>query len=91
MFFLITKLYFSRFDFFLGLIGEHILLSTIAIGFATVIGLLLGVLISEFNKLKSELLSHFIKFQEFDSHYIKKENILFFGTVKELEHGRFAF
>lgn len=32
---------------------------------------------SEFNKLKSELLSHFIKFQEFDSHYIKKENILF--------------
>ncbi len=32
---------------------------------------------SEFNKLKSELLSHFIKFHEFDSHYIKKENILF--------------
>ncbi|MBP9484105.1 MAG: ABC transporter permease [Negativicutes bacterium] len=53
MFFLITKLYFSRFDFFLGLIGEHILLSTIAIGFATVIGLLLGVLISEFNKTSS--------------------------------------
>src|SRR5690554_5818211 len=32
---------------------------------------------SEFNKLKSDLLSHFIKFHEFDSHYIKKENILF--------------
>lgn len=31
----------------------------------------------EFEKLKSELLPHFIKFQEFDFHYIKKENILF--------------
>jgi hypothetical protein len=32
---------------------------------------------SEFEKLKSELLPYFIKFQGFDSHYIKKENILF--------------
>ncbi|MDD2322602.1 MAG: PAS domain-containing protein [Bacteroidales bacterium] len=32
---------------------------------------------SEFKKLKSDLLPHFKKFQEFDFHYIKKENILF--------------
>jgi PAS domain S-box-containing protein len=32
---------------------------------------------SEFSNLKSELLPYFIKFQEFDYHYIKKENILF--------------
>lgn len=32
---------------------------------------------SEFKNLKNELLPHFLKFQEFDSHYIKKENILF--------------
>lgn len=31
----------------------------------------------EFEKLKGELLPHFAKFQEFDFHYIKKENILF--------------
>lgn len=31
----------------------------------------------EFIKLKSELLPYFKKFQEFDSHYVKKENILF--------------
>lgn len=31
----------------------------------------------EFEKLKSELLPHFKEFQEFDSHYVKKENILF--------------
>jgi hypothetical protein len=32
---------------------------------------------SDFKKLKRELLPFFIKFQEFDYHYIKKENILF--------------
>ncbi|MEA2106901.1 MAG: PAS domain-containing protein [Bacteroidota bacterium] len=32
---------------------------------------------SDFKKLKRELLPSFIKFQEFDYHYIKKENILF--------------
>jgi len=32
---------------------------------------------SEFKVLKKELLPHFTKFQEFDYHYIKKENILF--------------
>ncbi|MBN2275998.1 MAG: DUF438 domain-containing protein [Bacteroidales bacterium] len=32
---------------------------------------------SEFKELKGELLPHFIRFQVFDYHYIKKENILF--------------
>lgn len=31
----------------------------------------------EFENLKSELLPNFIKFLDFDAHYVKKENILF--------------
>lgn len=46
----IFALYWERADWFLGLLGTHMLLSGIAIGIAGVAGLAVGVLISEFRK-----------------------------------------
>ncbi len=47
----IFTLYWERADWFLGLLGTHMLLSGIAIGIAGVAGLGIGVLISEFRKV----------------------------------------
>lgn len=47
----VLDLYLERKDFFLKLIGEHLFLSLIAIVISTIIGISLGILISEKKKL----------------------------------------
>ncbi|WP_434794033.1 Carnitine transport permease protein OpuCD [Terrisporobacter petrolearius] len=53
----VFQLYISRSDFFLEIILQHMMICGIAIVIASIIGILLGIIISEFKKTTSPVLS----------------------------------